>query len=129
MLDAVGDAQVGCPEGNVVTECLVEYPAGKSNGRSFAFDEEPGLSLAVEDDEVETAAQAVELYFALDSDERSRITFLVDEVVYQVLAHPLLRGEQNVFLAEDVEDMEGAILLFHVIGERRQGQWLHIFSF
>ena len=127
--DAVGDGNVGGREDDVVAECLVEYLAGEGDGRGFAFDEKAGGAVFAESHDVEAAGHAVEVDGTLDGNGGRSVAFVPDEVVDDVLAHPLFGGEDNVFFADDVEYQADAALFLDFVVEGRQGECFHGRSF
>ena len=102
--DAIGHHQVAGLQHAVVAGDLVEDVLGDTDFRSFALGYEQGLGLAIVHDHVGAELGAVVVEDFLDSGESGRIAEILDEVLDEVLAHPFLGGELDVFAAYGVED-------------------------
>ncbi len=123
--DAVGDGNVGGGEGEIVAECLVEDAGSEGYGGGLTLDEKPGVALAGINDNIEPLRATVEVDFFFEGDEPGGACLVADEVVDEMLAHPLLGGEGDETATDDVIDERRVALPLETVVEGRKGEVFH----
>ena len=96
---------------HVVAAYLVEYLLGNMYRRGLVLNDDTWLQCTVVHYGVASPAHAVELDLHLIGHERLGKSFVFDEEVYEMLAHPFLGGQRDILLAYDVEDERLAVFL------------------
>jgi len=115
VLKAVGDDEVFCFEGMIVDRRLPQGLLAHGQVGGLAFYDHPRFALAIEDHDVGTFLQPVELEAAFDADEGTRVLQGLDEVVHKMLPHPFFGCQHQIFFADAVEDQKLALLFFEDI--------------
>src|SRR3569833_1208142 len=75
---------------------LVECPLIYFYRGSFTFYQQYAFSFWIEYQDIRTPGFAVEFQATFKFDERSGITFLIDEILNKMLPHPFFRSDNNV---------------------------------
>lgn len=107
VLAGVGEIEQGDVEDEVVARGLVEDALIDRDGRLLALDDEKGVELRAEDDDVATAGHAVKGDRALDLHELEGIGEGVVEVVDDLLTDRFLGREGHIATTYGVEDLLG----------------------
>ena len=90
----------------VVVRRLLEHCFVERHQRILAFDEHERLARPVENEQVGAFGQAVVCQAAFGLDQRLGITVPVQQKMHEMLPHPFLGGEENVFAAQHVKNVQ-----------------------
>ena len=126
---AVGYKQIAHFENNVVPGGLFEGGLGDTHVRGLAFHHGNGPSVGSVNDDIRPLGELVQNERLLHRDQRSRAMEILHQMVEEVLAHPLLRGEEHPLAADGIEDpfTIGIVPKFDaVVGQVQNGQVVHV---
>ncbi len=98
-------------EHGIVTPHLIEGSLGDGHLWRLAFQQQQRKPLGIEHQRIGPLSPSVQLQTMFNGDAAGRIAEVMDQVIQEMLAHPFLRGCNNPFAAQGVEEEDGARLL------------------
>ena len=122
--EAIGDGNVARPQGQVVTEGLIEN-GSRQFRRGLAFHDQVGDHRPVETNNVKTLTTAANGDFPFHGHERGGVMPVLDEKMDHVLTNPFLGRELEVTATNDVEYPVFPGFFLYLVIKGRKGQGFH----
>jgi len=100
----VSDHNIFDRSGHIVAKDLPKNAAVEIFGHGLTFDQHPGMGGFVEDEQVEALGQLAQFDFPFHGDIGGGIILYLEQVLDEVLTHPLLWGEAYPLAAQVIPD-------------------------
>ena len=92
-------------EQEIIYRNLIEHLLRDGDMRCLVFDNHPGAELAAVEHAVGTQHLVAAFQLNLVGEQRGRVALVLDEIVYEVLAHPFFGCQCYEAAAQNVEDV------------------------
>ena len=103
MLQSVAHHQVIYVEQEIIYRNLIEHLLRDGDMRRLVFDNHPGAEFAAVEHAVGTQHLVAAFQLNLVGEQRGRVALVLDEIVYEVLAHPFFGRDGYVFPAQHIQ--------------------------
>ena len=117
MVDAIAHNQIIHFQNHVVPGYLVENGLGDGDVWSLVLHNHTGAEVLVEQNRVATFLRAVQVKLYLVGQQSLRIALVVRQEMCEMLAHPFLGSERDIFFSQRVENEVFSVPLLYFNGK------------